>query len=92
MGLTQRRLFAINDELAELAEEEASLLAELNHRRHLADDIERDAVLSGGEFDRLEAAGSRADVERFERQLADIGRRRAKLHATRTKLLTKLED
>ena len=92
MGFTERRLFAMSDKLAELAAEEASVRAELDHRRHLADDVERDAVLSGGEFDRLEAGLSHVDVQRFERRLADIARRRGKLESARTRLLSKLGD
>jgi hypothetical protein len=57
----------------------------------MADDIERDAVVSEGEFDRLEAGLARADVGRFERRLDEIGRRRAKLEASRTRLLSKLD-
>jgi hypothetical protein len=92
MGRIENKLFAINDALAELDEEERSVAAELEYHRHIADDTERDAIVRGGEFDRLDAGLSVADVARFERRLAEIGRRRAKLAATQSRLLAKLES
>jgi hypothetical protein len=91
MGRAENRLFAIGDQLVALDNEEASVLAELEFHRHIADDAERDAIVGGGEFDRLDAGLTRADVTRFEKRLAEINRQRAKLQATRTKLLSRLE-
>jgi len=91
MGRTEKKLFAITDQLQSLTVEEEQLRAELDHHRDMADDIERDAVLSEGEFDRLEAGLARADVGRFEKRLDEIRRRRAKLEATRSRLLSKLD-
>lgn len=91
MGRTEKRLFDIADRLATLATEESQLRSELDHHRDMAADIERDAVISDGRFDKLEAGLARKDVDRFERRLAEIGRQREKLEGTRTKLLGKLE-
>ncbi|MDH4306684.1 MAG: hypothetical protein OEX04_04325 [Acidimicrobiia bacterium] len=92
MGRVERRLFAIGDELATLAEEERLVSAELEYHRHIADDDERDAAVSASDFDRLEAGLSRADVARFEKRLDAIDRRRAKLESTRLRLLERLES
>lgn len=92
MGRVEKKLFAIADALRELDLEEASVEEELAFHRHIADDVERDAVVRGGEFDQLEAGQTRADVTRFERRLADIARQRARLIETRTKLLAKLDS
>lgn len=81
----------IADQLKALDEEERQVRAELDHHRDMADDIQRDAVLSEGEFDRLEAGLAKADVGRFQKRLAEIERRRAKLEAARSKLLSKLD-
>ena len=88
----ERRLFAIADELNELAAEEHAVEEELEMHRHIAEDAVRDSVVSGGDFDRLEAGLAEADVRRFERRLADIERRRVKLERDRARLLTKLGD
>jgi cob(I)alamin adenosyltransferase len=92
MKRSQRKLFAIADEIARLDSEEAAVDAELGEHRQIADDAVRDAVVSGREGDRLDAEQSKADVRRFERRLAEIERRRAKLEDARTKLLNRLYD
>lgn len=91
MGRTEKKLFAITDQIQALAAEEQQLRTELDHHRDMADDIERDAAVSEGEFDRLEAGLARADVGRFQKRLAEIERRRAKLESTRTRLLSKFD-
>jgi hypothetical protein len=88
----ERRLFAIADELNELAEEERLVDEELALHRHIAEDAVRDSVVSGGDFDRLEAGLAEADVRRFERRLAEIERRRVKLEEIRARLLARLGD
>lgn len=92
MGRVERKLFAIADEMQELDAESRRVEDELGLHRHIADDTVRDAAVSGGEFDRLDAGLAGADVRRFERRLADIERRRAKLEKTRARLLTRLGD
>jgi hypothetical protein len=90
MGRTENRIFQINDELETLAEEQRLVEAELEYHRHIADDAERDAVVSGIPADRMEAGATAADVRRFERRLEDIARRRSRLVDKRAKLLEKL--
>lgn len=88
----ERKLFAIADEMEELAEEFRRVDEELELHRHLADDAARDATVGGGEFDRLDAGLAAADVRRFERRLQEILRRRSKLDRRREKLLARLGD
>lgn len=90
MGRAEERIFRINDELSQLAREEELVAAELEYHRHIADDAERDAVVSGLRSDALEAGATRADVRRFEKRLAEIERRRLRLAEKRERLLRKL--
>lgn len=85
-----RKLFAIADELQELAAEERRVDEELAMHRDIAEDAVRDSLVSGGDVDRLDAGLAEADVRRFERRLAEIFRRRDKLERTRARLLAKL--
>jgi acetylglutamate synthase len=90
MGRAEERIFRINDELAALDREEELVAAELEYHRHIADDAERDAVVSGLQADALEAGATRADVKRFERRLEQIRTRRERLAAKRERLIGKL--
>jgi hypothetical protein len=91
MKRVERKLLAIADELSRLATEQEQVDAELEFHRHIADDAVRDAAVSGGDFDRMDADQTVADVRRFERRLDEIARRRAKLDETRIRLLEKLD-
>jgi hypothetical protein len=91
MKRVERKLLAIGDELKRLNLEGDQVSAELEFHRHIADDAVRDAAVSGGDFDRMDADQTLADVRRFERRLDEIARRRAKLEATRSRLLGKLD-
>ncbi|HLU53708.1 MAG TPA: hypothetical protein VK011_08975 [Acidimicrobiia bacterium] len=95
MGLTRmnrlhKKLFRITDLLQELAEEERAVRQELDMHRSINDDAQADAAM-GNYIDREEAGLTRNDVLRFERSLASIDRRRARLDAQRLRLLEKLE-
>jgi hypothetical protein len=90
MSRLTRKLFDINDELLALAEEERLVGEELVHHRHLHDDAVRDAAVSGLRVDREEAGLVAADVRRFERRLAEIAARRARLESDRAALLERL--
>nr|NIR40111.1 hypothetical protein [Actinomycetota bacterium]NIT97825.1 hypothetical protein [Actinomycetota bacterium]NIX52804.1 hypothetical protein [Actinomycetota bacterium] len=72
-------------------EEQRLVEAELEYHRHIADDAERDAVVSEHPVDKREAGATAADVRRFERRLEEISRRRSKLVDKRAKLLEKLD-
>lgn len=90
MGRVEKRLFKIADQLMVLADEERRVSAELSHHRLIDDDVQRDAVVSGANADRLEASSTAKDVERFERRLRAISHQRDKLNSKRAKLLNEL--
>lgn len=90
MNCIHRRLFRINDRLAELEMEEKAVREELDMHRSINEDAQVDAAL-GNYIDREEAGLTAKDVARFERSLASIQARRVRLQDTRSKLLAKLE-
>ena len=90
MRRLERRLFAINDEIASLQESARLVEEELSFHRHLNDDAQRDAVVSGRPLDRADARETSGDVRRFERNLAQIRERLAALQAKRDRLVKRL--
>jgi hypothetical protein len=86
-----RRIFRLNDKIDALDQEIRLVQAELGHHRSINDDAQRDAAV-GNYIDREEAGLTAADVRRFERSLADLDARRAKLVEKRDHLLTRLPD
>jgi hypothetical protein len=88
----ERKIFRINEELADLALEEARLREELQFHRHLNDDAQRDAIVSDHPEDRALAYETANDVARFERAASDLAARREKLEAKRDRLLARLGD
>ncbi len=90
MRRIERRLFAINDEIAALLRDERLAEEELNFHRHLDDDTQRDAAVSGNPMDRADARQTAGDVKRFEIHLAQLRRKRSILEAKRDKLVKKL--
>lgn len=90
MKRLHKKLFRITDRLAELAQEEAAVVQELDMHRSINDDAQADAAV-GNYIDREEAGLTRRDVARFESSLASIRRRRAKLESVRLRLLERLE-
>lgn len=91
MRRLHKRLFRINDQLQELANEETALLEELDMHRSINDDAERDAA-HGNYIDREEAGLTAADVRRFEKALRTVREKRQKLDTTRLRLLEKLDQ
>ena len=89
MGRIEKRLFKIADQLEELAEEERLVAAELEYHRSINDDAQEDAAI-GNYIDREEAGLTAADVRRFEKTLAHLEERTAKLVAKRNRLLSTL--
>lgn len=87
-----RRLSQINDRLEFLEQEEAQVSAELDYHRHLADDAVRDAAVFASELHRNAADRALADVERFERSLVEIDRRREILLYKRDRLLGRMNS
>ena len=92
MSRTERRIFQINEELAQLAEEEASVFEELQFHRHINDDAQRDALVSDHPEDRALARQTAADVARFERAVVEVQDRRTKLEMKRSRLFGRLRD
>ncbi|MGH8874220.1 MAG: hypothetical protein ACRDVM_03075 [Acidimicrobiia bacterium] len=92
MARLETRLFRLADRLADLQRQEELVAAELEAHRHIDDDAQRDAAVSGHYIDREEAGLTAADVARFERSLAELRRLRAKLEEKRARLLAKLAE
>lgn len=90
MSRLARKVFKINDELNALAEEERLVREELIYHQHIHDDAVRDAALTESRLDREEAGLVGADVRRFERRLAEIAARRARLEGKRAALLERM--
>jgi hypothetical protein len=90
MRRIERRLFRIQDEIAALERAEQLAREELSFHQHLNDDAQRDAAVSDHPIDRADARETAGDVARFERHIATLGRKRARLEEQRRKLLEKL--
>lgn len=90
MRRIERRLFGVNDEIAALEMDERLAEEELVIHRHLDDDTQRDAAVSGNPMDRADARETSGDVRRFELHLAQMRRRRAILEAKRDRLIKRL--
>jgi hypothetical protein len=90
MGI-ESKLFRLSERIIELRQQESVTSAELDMLRSLDDDFQRDAAVSGHPSDRSDALRAHADVERFERVLAGLTARRAKLESRREALLARLD-
>lgn len=86
-----RKLLAVTDKMQALTAERGQVSGELEFHRHINEDAQRDATVSGSNEDRLEATSTAADVRRFERRLAEIDRDLAKLERKRQSLIAKLD-
>jgi chromosome segregation ATPase len=84
-----RRLFRLNEKIASLEKEAEQVAAELEYHRSINEDAQRDAAV-GNYIDREEAGLTAADVRRFEKTLADLEEKTAKLSAKRDRLLSTL--
>ena len=90
MRRIERKLFAMNDDIAALQNDARLVEEELSVHRHLDDDTQRDAVVSGNPLDRADARETAGDVTRFEGHLAHLHRRLATLESKRNRLVKKL--
>ena len=86
-----RKLLRLTDRMQALQAERGQVSSELVFHQHINEDAQRDAVVSGTNEDRLEAAATAADVRRFEKRLRDIDRELEKLERKRQSLLAKLD-
>ena len=87
----EAKLFKVNQRIIELREQESRTSAELDMLRSLDDDFQRDAAVTGNPGDRADAQRAHADVERFERVLADLAARRGRLESQRETLFARLD-
>lgn len=90
MGRFEDRIFKLNDEIASLQQELYLVREELVFHQHLNDDAQRDAAVSGHPIDRADARDTAGDVARFEKSIAKLQQRIARLEAKREKLIGKL--
>ncbi len=88
----EKKLLRLNERIAELQGEERLVEEELAFHRHIDDDAQRDAAVTGMPADVSEARSTAADVARFERALQDLRRRRRTLEERREELLGRLGD
>ena len=86
-----RRLFRLNEKIANLEKEAEQVAAELEYHRSINEDAQRDAAV-GNYIDREEASLTAADVRRFEKTLTALEEKTAKLIEKRDSLLPKLSD
>lgn len=91
MRRIEKKLFALNDQIAALARDEALAEEELIYHRHLHDDAARDAAVSDSPIDRADARETQGDVDRFERHIAKLRRSRLRLEAERDAYLKRLD-
>ncbi|MEK7252793.1 MAG: hypothetical protein AAB198_06075 [Actinomycetota bacterium] len=90
MRRTEKRLFALTDEIARLHEELRQTQAELDVLQHLDDDAVRDAAV-GGPVEREDARETTRDVERFRRLVINLSSTIDRLEAQRAALMTRLD-
>ena len=86
-----KQVFAVNDRLVHLDQEEERVSAELDYHRHLADDAVRTRRSMSPRSHRGEADRALADVDRFERALEEIDHRRGTLMAKRDRLMERMD-
>jgi len=91
MQRIERKLFRLQDEIAALERAERLAREELGYHQHLNDDAQRDAVVSDLPIDRADARETAGDVARFERHIAMLRKKRARLEEQRKMLLARLE-
>lgn len=89
MKRVHRRIFRLNDRIAALGSEAEQVAAELELHRSIDADAQRDAVV-GNYIDREEAGLTAADVRRFEKTLAGLERKKARVVAKRDRLLASI--
>ena len=89
MKRIHRRLFDLNDRIRALEAEARQVAAELELHRSIDADAQRDAAV-GNYIDREEAGLTRSDVRRFEKTLAMLEAKRARLTDKRDRLVDSL--
>ena len=90
MKRIHRRLFRINERIAEIEAETRQVEAELEYHRSINEDAQRDAAV-GNYIDREEAGLTAADVRRFEKTISALNQKKARLIDKRSQLLARLD-
>ena len=90
MKRIHRRLFRINERIAEIEAETRQVEAELEYHRSINEDAQRDAAV-GNYIDREEAGLTAADVRRFEKTISALNQKKVKLIDKRSQLLARLD-
>jgi hypothetical protein len=91
MRRSEKKLFIVLDEIAQLDGVLDQLRQELSMHQHLHDDARRDALVTDDPIDREDARITRQDVDRVLRELKRLESQRSKLDTRRIELLTSLE-
>ncbi len=91
MKRAHRKIFRLNDKIASLESEIGQTSAELEYHRSINADAQEDAAI-GNYIDREEAGLTAGDVRRFEKTIATLESKRARLAGKRDGLLAKLDD
>jgi hypothetical protein len=91
MKRIHRKLFAVNDKIADIDRELRLTRSELEYHRSIDEDAQRDAAY-GNYIDREEAGLTRGDVRRFEKTIDKLVARREGLAVKQAKLLDQLPD
>lgn len=91
MKRIHRRLFRLNEKIAQIDSEARQVEAELEYHKSINEDAQRDAAY-GNYIDREEAGLTAADVRRFEKTLQSLREKREKLVAKRNQLLDRLPE
>jgi len=91
MKRIHRKLFAVNDQIAEVDRELKLTRAELEYHRSINEDAQRDAAV-GNYIDKEEASLTRGDVRRFEKTIGKLEAKQQQLAIKQAKLLDQLPD
>ena len=91
MRRIERKVFALNEEVARLRREAELTEGELNMHRHLADDAARDAALDEG-IERAESRMADRDVATLVKALERTRRDLERAEARRLELLRRMDD
>jgi hypothetical protein len=91
MKRIHRRLFAVNDQIAEIDRELRLTRSELEYHKSIDEDAQRDAAI-GNYIDREEANLTRGDVRRFEKTIDKLVAKRETLAIKQAKLIDQLPD
>ena len=88
--MTLDKIKAMSAQIAAVDTDMDQAVAELDMLKHIEDDAVRDALVSEGWDDRVDAKHARRDVARCEKRIAGLERDRAKLVKRRTAMIDRL--